>query len=75
VACGSDCLLAMVVLRFQLPHAALAELYRADLSTVIRAIHEVRPFPARAIAAHPASWAVCALSGPATWRLAWSRSP
>ena len=30
-------------LRFQLPHAALAELYRVDRSTVTRAIHEVRP--------------------------------
>ena len=30
-------------LRFQLPHAALAELYRVNRSTVTRAIHEVRP--------------------------------
>jgi len=33
----------LVHLRFQLPHAALAELYRVDRSTVTRAIHEVRP--------------------------------
>jgi len=33
----------LVHLRFQLPHKALAELYRVDRSTVTRAIHEVRP--------------------------------
>jgi len=33
----------LVHLRFQLPHQALAELYRVDRSTVTRAIHEVRP--------------------------------
>jgi hypothetical protein len=33
----------LVHLRFQLPHAALAELYRVDRSTVTRAVHEVRP--------------------------------
>jgi hypothetical protein len=33
----------LVHLRFQLPHAALAELYRVDRSTVTRAIREVRP--------------------------------
>jgi DDE superfamily endonuclease/Helix-turn-helix of DDE superfamily endonuclease len=33
----------LVYLRFQLPHKALAELYRVDRSTVTRAIHEVRP--------------------------------
>lgn len=32
-----------VILRFQLPHAALAELYRVDRSTVSRAVGEVRP--------------------------------
>ena len=33
----------VVTLRFQLPHAALAELCRVDRSTVTRAIREVRP--------------------------------
>jgi hypothetical protein len=36
-------IITLVYLRFQLPHAALAELYRVDRSTVTRAIHEVRP--------------------------------
>ena len=33
----------LVHLRFQLPHKALAGLYRVDRSTVTRAIHEIRP--------------------------------
>ncbi|MFE9373008.1 transposase family protein [Streptomyces sp. NPDC006711] len=33
----------MVVLRFQLPHAALAVLYGVDRSTITRAVHEIRP--------------------------------
>jgi hypothetical protein len=36
-------IVTLVVLRFQLPHAALAELYGVDRSTVTRAVHEVRP--------------------------------
>jgi hypothetical protein len=32
-------IVTLVVLRFQLPHAALAELYRVDRSTVTRAVH------------------------------------
>jgi len=36
-------IVTLVALRFQLPHAALAELYGVDRSTVTRAIHEVRP--------------------------------
>jgi DDE superfamily endonuclease/Helix-turn-helix of DDE superfamily endonuclease len=36
-------IVTLVALRFQLPHAALAELYRVDRSTVTRAIREVRP--------------------------------
>ncbi|MGW6261136.1 hypothetical protein [Streptomyces sp. NPDC055085] len=32
-----------MVLRFQLPHAALALLHRVDRSTITRAVHEVRP--------------------------------
>ncbi|WP_406729183.1 transposase family protein [Streptomyces sp. GD-15H] len=36
-------IVTLVVLRFQLPHAALAELYRVDRSTVTRAVHEIRP--------------------------------
>jgi hypothetical protein len=36
-------IVTLVTLRFQLPHAALAELYRVDRSTVTRAIREIRP--------------------------------
>ncbi|MER5200747.1 helix-turn-helix domain-containing protein [Streptomyces sp. NPDC002755] len=34
---------ALVILRFQLPHAALAVFYGVDRSTVTRAVHEIRP--------------------------------
>ena len=37
---------ALVHLRFQLPHKALAVIYGVDRSTVTRAIHEIRPLPA-----------------------------
>ncbi len=33
----------LVVLRFQLPHAALALLYKVDRSTITRAVGEIRP--------------------------------
>jgi hypothetical protein len=33
----------LVVLRLQLPHAALAVLYGVDRSTITRAVHEIRP--------------------------------
>lgn len=33
----------LVILRFQLPHAALALFYGVDRSTITRAVHEVRP--------------------------------
>ncbi|MEU9802729.1 transposase family protein [Streptomyces sp. NPDC051000] len=33
----------LVILRFQLPHAALALFYDVDRSTITRAVHEVRP--------------------------------
>jgi hypothetical protein len=36
-------IVTLVYLRFQLPHKALAGLYRVDRSTITRAIHEVRP--------------------------------
>lgn len=36
-------IVTLVHLRFQLPHAALAGLYRVGRSTVTRAIHEIRP--------------------------------
>jgi hypothetical protein len=36
-------IVTLVYLRLQLPHAALAELYRVDRSTVTRAVGEVRP--------------------------------
>lgn len=35
--------MTLVVLRFQLPHAALALLYRVDRSTITRAVGEIRP--------------------------------
>ena len=46
----------LVVLRFQLPHAALAVFYGVDRSTVTRAVREVRPLLAArgfAVAGHP----------------------
>jgi hypothetical protein len=36
----------LVILRFQLPHAALALFYGVDRSTITRAVHEIRPLPA-----------------------------
>ncbi|MFF3062886.1 transposase family protein [Streptomyces sp. NPDC057909] len=33
----------LVVLRFELPHAALAVFYGVDRSTITRAVHEIRP--------------------------------
>ena len=36
-------IVTLVYLRFQLPHATLAELYRVHRSTVTRAVGEVRP--------------------------------
>lgn len=33
----------LVILRFQLPHAALAAFYGVDRSTITRAVHEIRP--------------------------------
>jgi hypothetical protein len=33
----------LVILRFQLPHAAVALFYEVDCSTITRAVHEVRP--------------------------------
>ena len=39
-------MVTLVAPRFQLPHAALAELYRVDRSTVTRAIREIRPLQA-----------------------------
>jgi hypothetical protein len=49
-------IVTLVTLRFQLPHAALAELYRVDRSTVTRAVREVRPLLAArgfAVPGHP----------------------
>jgi hypothetical protein len=37
----------LVILRFQLPHAALAVFYRLDRSTITRAVHEIRPLLAQ----------------------------
>jgi hypothetical protein len=44
----------LVILRFQLPHAALAVLYGVDRSTVTRAVREIRPLLARRGHATPA---------------------
>ena len=33
----------LVILRFQLPHAAVAVVYGVDRSTITRAVHEIRP--------------------------------
>jgi hypothetical protein len=49
----------LVHLRFQLPHAALAGLYRVDRSTVTRAVHEIRPLLAArrfAVPGEPGIW-------------------
>jgi hypothetical protein len=37
----------LVILRFQLPHAALALLYNVDRSTITRAVHQIRPLLAQ----------------------------
>lgn len=36
-------IVTLVILRFQLPHAALAVFYQVDRSTITRAVHEIRP--------------------------------
>jgi DDE superfamily endonuclease/Helix-turn-helix of DDE superfamily endonuclease len=49
-------IVTLVYLRFQLPHAALAELCQVDRSTVTRAIREIRPLLAArgfAVPGHP----------------------
>lgn len=40
-------IVTLVVLRFQLPHAALALFYGVDRTTITRAVHEIRPLLAR----------------------------
>jgi hypothetical protein len=40
-------LVTLVILRFQLPHQALAVLYGVDRATVTRAVHQIRPLLAR----------------------------
>jgi hypothetical protein len=45
----------LVILRFQLPHAALALFYKVDRSTITRAVHEIRPLLAARGFAVPAS--------------------
>lgn len=47
-------IVTLVVLRFQLPHAALAVWYRVDRSTITRAVHEIRPLLANRGFAVPA---------------------
>ncbi|WP_432043648.1 hypothetical protein [Streptomyces cadmiisoli] len=46
-------LISLVYLRPPLPHAALAETYELTRPTVTRAIHEIRPAPARRRFADP----------------------
>lgn len=49
-------LATLVVLRFQLPHQALAVLYGVDRATITRAVHEIRPLLAKrgfAVAGQP----------------------
>jgi hypothetical protein len=49
----------LVILRFQLPHAALGVLYRVDRSTITRAVHEIRPLLAQrgfAVPERPGIW-------------------
>jgi hypothetical protein len=36
-------IVTLVILRFQLPHAALGLFYEVDRSTITRAVHEIRP--------------------------------
>lgn len=44
----SDRLIAtLVIMRFQLPHAALGVFYKVDRSTITRAVAEIRPLPER----------------------------
>lgn len=46
----------LVILRFQLPHAALAAFYGVDRSTITRAVHQIRPLLAArgfAVPDHP----------------------
>jgi hypothetical protein len=45
---------SLVILRFQLPHAALAVFYGVDRSTITRAVHEIRPLLAQRGFAVPA---------------------
>lgn len=40
-------IVTLVVLRFQLPHAALAVFYGVHRSTIARAVGEIRPFAGR----------------------------
>jgi hypothetical protein len=40
-------IVTLVILRFQLPHAALALFYNVDRSTITRAVHEIRPLLAQ----------------------------
>lgn len=40
-------IVTLVILRFQLPHAALALFYGVDRSTITRAVHEIRPLLAQ----------------------------
>jgi hypothetical protein len=42
---GDRALVTLGILRFQLPHQALAVLYGVDRATITRAVHQVRPLP------------------------------
>ena len=49
----------LVIIRFQLPHAALAVFYQVDRPTLTRAANEIRPLPADRGFAVPGYWKRC----------------
>jgi Helix-turn-helix of DDE superfamily endonuclease len=53
----------LVILRFQLPHAAIAVFYGVDRSTITRAVHEIRPL----LAAHGFAVPGCRTGGCIPW--------
>jgi Helix-turn-helix of DDE superfamily endonuclease len=70
--CSPDRVIAtLVILRFQLPHAALALFYGVDRSTITRAVHEIRPLLAargspspETLACGCARWLMCSPTPP-----------
>jgi hypothetical protein len=61
---------ALVVLRFQLPHAALALFYNVDRATITRAVGEIRPLLAARVlndVRREDVWGVCVVAGGRRW--------